>query len=207
MTTTPLRTVIALLKLSDWDPDVFFKFKDVILQHAPTGGAKLISDMCRGVSRVWENHYALDFERDVAFEVGRFYYGIKDFAKALHFYTISIDTVGPHHVTCHNQGLCYYSMGDIDTSLTCFKRATEIDPTYEKARHWIEKVNKEKAVTANAGPNISQQEKTQEISQTNGFTANNDANVVVAQFSRLEIDIGSVGNSTSAEVPVFAMMR
>lgn len=32
--TPALRTVVALLKLSDWDPDVFYKFRDVILNQA-----------------------------------------------------------------------------------------------------------------------------------------------------------------------------
>jgi hypothetical protein len=47
----PLRSVVSLLKLSDWDPDVFFKFRDVILKSAPNCGTKLRNDLCRGVER------------------------------------------------------------------------------------------------------------------------------------------------------------
>lgn len=49
--------------------------------------------------------------QDVAFEIGRFYYGIREYENALKFYRDSSDNVGQHHVTFHNMGLCYYSMG------------------------------------------------------------------------------------------------
>jgi len=80
---------VALLKLSDWDPDVFYKFRDVILNQVPACGQKLRNDLCRNLPRVWANYFALDRAKDVAFEVGRFYYGIRDYQKALEFYHVS----------------------------------------------------------------------------------------------------------------------
>ncbi len=139
----PLRTVVALLKLGDWDPDVFFKFRDCILNHAPACGQKLRNDLCRGIPRVWDNYYMMDMEKDIAFEIGRFYYGIRDYANALHYYSISIETVGDHHVTFHNQGLCHYSLGRMEVALTHFRKALAMNADYEKARSWIEKVQKE----------------------------------------------------------------
>lgn len=84
---------MALLKLGDWDPDVFYKFRDIILNQVPTYGHKLRNDLCRGIPRVWVNHYTLDKDKDVAFEIGRFYYGIRDYANALEFYSISSSSV------------------------------------------------------------------------------------------------------------------
>jgi hypothetical protein len=81
--TPTLKAVVALLKLADWDPDVFYKFRDVILNQVPSHGHKLRNDLCRGVPRVWCNHYTLDKDKDVAFEIGRFYYGIRDYQHAL----------------------------------------------------------------------------------------------------------------------------
>lgn len=143
MTNAPLRTIVSLLKLSAWDPDVFFKFRDVILNHAPNCGQKLRNDLCRGIPKVWENYYMMDLDKDIAFEIGRFYYGIRDYAIALKYYTISKDTVGDHHVTSHNQGLCFYSQGQHELALTHFQHALSLNNSYEKARSWIEKVLKE----------------------------------------------------------------
>jgi Tfp pilus assembly protein PilF len=51
--------------------------------------------------------------------------------------------VGKHHVTFHNQGLCHYSLGQLDVALGLFKKALTLNSDYEKARSWIEKVERE----------------------------------------------------------------
>lgn len=145
MTSPPLRTVIALLKLSDWDTDVFFKFRDQILNQLPTNGSKLKNDLCRGIPRLWEHYYVLDVEKDIAFEIGRVYYGIREFELALKYYMISTATIGKHQVTYHNQGLCFYSLGKLPEALENFSIAVEMNEHYEKARNWREKVTKELA--------------------------------------------------------------
>jgi len=84
--------------------------------------------------------------QDVAFECGRFFYGIRDFAKALRFYTISSETIGQHHVTFHNMGLCYYSLGMADDAVQHFDLSIGMNSNYVKAQSWKEKVEKEIAV-------------------------------------------------------------
>lgn len=138
-----LKGIIALLKLGDWDPDVFYKFRDVILNQAPVCGVKLRNDLCRDLPRVWENHYSLDKDKDVSFEVGRFYYGIREHEKALQFYRTSTEHTGEHHVTFHNMGLCYYSLGQLDVALQNFEKSLQLNADYEKARSWHQKVSRE----------------------------------------------------------------
>lgn len=122
---------------------MFFKFKETILNQAPTCGNLLRNDLVRGVPRVWTNYYMMDLDKDIAFEIGRLYYGIRDYANALAFYVESTRTIGEHHVTFHNQGLCHYSMGNLKVSLDLFKKALSLNAEYEKARSWIDKVEKE----------------------------------------------------------------
>lgn len=138
-----LKSVVALLKLGDWDPDVFYKFRDTILNQVPTAGQKLRNDLCRGIPRVWENYYVLDKDKDIAFEIGRFYYGIRMYDKALSFYRDSSVKIGEHHVTYHNMGLCHYSMGNYKTALEHFSMSLQLNKDYEKARSWQQKVMNE----------------------------------------------------------------
>jgi tetratricopeptide (TPR) repeat protein len=137
-----------LLKLGDWDPDVFFKFRDSVLNQISNCGQKLRNDICRGIPRLWENYYMLDLDKDIAFEIGRYFYGIRDYTNALNFYMESTSTIGEHHVTYHNQGLCHYSRGYLEVALAHFEKAISLNSSYEKARNWIEKVNKELAEKA-----------------------------------------------------------
>lgn len=148
--TPSLKSIVALLKLGDWDPDVFYKFRDTILDQVPTAGHKLRNDLCRGIPRVWTNYYLLDKDKDIAFEIGRFYYGIREYAKALDFYQDSSDNIGEHHVTHHNMGLCHYSIGELDKALECFEESLRMNADYEKAQSWRDRVKEEMNPTPKA---------------------------------------------------------
>lgn len=69
--TPTLKSVVALLKLADWDPDVFYKFRDTILNQVSTAVTKLKKDLCRGIPRVWSNYYMLD--KDKVNKSGRYF--------------------------------------------------------------------------------------------------------------------------------------
>jgi tetratricopeptide (TPR) repeat protein len=161
----PLKSVISLLKLGDWDPDVFFKFRDAMLNQISNCGQKLRNDICRGIPRVWENYYQLDMDKDIAFEIGRFFYGIRDYTNALHFYVESTSTTGEHHVTYHNQGLCQYSRGYLEIALAHFEKAVSLNADYEKARNWIDKVKKEIAEKASVSARASNSEETEKFAK------------------------------------------
>mmetsp|Transcript_15024 Transcript_15024/g.46642 ORF Transcript_15024/g.46642 Transcript_15024/m.46642 type:complete len:162 (+) Transcript_15024:1564-2049(+) len=144
-------------RLSHWDPDVFYKFRDVILQQVPSCSNKLRNDLCRNLPRVWAHHFALDKEKDVAFEVfgfyislvlffrqvGRLYYGLRMYKDAIHFYQTSIASSGEHHVTFHNTGLCYYSLGVFEAAMENFNKALWLKHDYAKARAWQQKLLRE----------------------------------------------------------------
>ncbi|KAG1688696.1 hypothetical protein DVH05_003133 [Phytophthora capsici] len=138
-----LKAVLALMKLSGWDPDVFYKFRDVLLDQSPTAAAKLKQDVMYGIPLVWKNYYALDKEKDVAFEIGRLYYGLHEYDSALAYYTLSAQEMGKHHVTSHNMGLCYYSKKQLELAAACFEEAYGLNRSYQKAATWLQRVRKE----------------------------------------------------------------
>ncbi|RHY61966.1 hypothetical protein DYB38_009847 [Aphanomyces astaci] len=104
-----LKGVLALMKLSFYDADLFYKFRDVLLDQSPAAPAKVKVDVMVCLNKTWTHYYQLDKEKDIAFEIGRVYYGMREYDHALQFYTRSLDEMGKHHVTYHNMGLCFYS--------------------------------------------------------------------------------------------------
>lgn len=138
-----LKALVALLKLSRWDADVFYKFRDGILDQISCCGSKLRADLCRGLSTMWKHYYLMDQGKDIAFEIGRVYYGIRDYDHAIIYYRISIAQMGDHHVTNHNMGLCLYSQGQLAEAIEHFRKAVSICSTYEKARSWLARTEKE----------------------------------------------------------------
>lgn len=135
-----LPTLISLLKLSSWDCEVFFKFRENIIAQLPRVTVGLKNDLLRGADIIWGNYYHLDSDKDIAFELGRMMFGLQIWNRAIDFYEQSMTWCGEHHVTQHNIGLCYSSMGLLEKAAACFVRSLEMKPDYEKAKKWLEKI-------------------------------------------------------------------
>lgn len=143
-----LLSIVSLLKLSNWDPEIFYKFRDVVLTSIQSYGQRLHNDLISGIPKLWDNYYHLgdsDHGKDIPFELGRLYYGLSLYDKALEFYQTSIKLYGNHHITAHNTGLCRFSLLQYTEAKACFEKAIEINPQYEKSRNWLTKVEKELA--------------------------------------------------------------
>mmetsp|Transcript_32669 Transcript_32669/g.40148 ORF Transcript_32669/g.40148 Transcript_32669/m.40148 type:complete len:521 (-) Transcript_32669:393-1955(-) len=142
-TNLSLNSVVSLLKLSDWDADVFYKFRDIIISKVNTANPKLRKDLLQGVPRVWKNHFLLGRDKDVAFEMGRLYYGLQMPRDGLKYYSSSVEIAGEHHVTYYNMGLCHYSLGEKRDAIECFSKSACLNESYVKASNWLEKVRRE----------------------------------------------------------------
>ncbi len=140
-----LLPIISLLKLSNWDPDIFYKFRDEILNSLSSAGSKLRYDLACGIDKIWDHYYHLGNDengKDILFELGRVCYGLLIFHKALMFYEQSLKYYGDHHITYHNSGLCHFSLLDFEEAKLKFQKALEINPQYEKSKDWFERVQR-----------------------------------------------------------------
>ncbi|CEG46653.1 Tetratricopeptide TPR1 [Plasmopara halstedii] len=167
-----LKAILALMKLSGWDPDVFYKFRDILLDQSPTASAKLKQDVMYGIPLVWKNYYALDKEKDIAFEIGRLFYGLHEYDSALAYYSLSAREMGKHHVTSHNMGLCYYSKKQLKLAATCFEEAYALNNLYQKAATWLQRVNKELGIEGDSISAVSCQTTVQPLTRSTESVAN-----------------------------------
>ena len=53
-------------------------------------------------------------KRDISFEVARVYMGLKDYRTSIRLFEASTEHCGAHHVTYHNQGICYFYLEDYE---------------------------------------------------------------------------------------------
>ena len=138
-----LFSIVSLLKLSNWDCELFFKFRDNIISQIPRATIGTKSDFIRGSKKIWNNYYHLDSVKDIAFELGRVMFGLHCWEEALEYYQLSVDVCGDHHIAQHNMGLCYSSLKKYKEAIACFTKSLELKPDYEKASVWIEKIKVE----------------------------------------------------------------
>jgi len=141
-----LASIISLLKLSNWDTDIFCKFREIIIRDTPNAGIKLRMDFVQCIPMLWRNHFALDPKEkrdDLAFDIGRILYSLCNYREALVYYQLSEAHAGPHHVTFYNMGLCYYALKDFTQAMKYFSDSHSLDKTYQKALDWIQKIREE----------------------------------------------------------------
>lgn len=139
-----LQAIVALIHCSNYDSEMIFKFRDQILEQINTSGSRARDDLINCLDKVYQNFYLLETDKDIAFEIGRIYYAIRDYAKALYYYTISLEVFGKHHVTSYNRGLCFYSLKQLDEAETEFRESVSLSETYLKAKTWLDRVVQEK---------------------------------------------------------------
>eukprot|EP00611_Tribonema_gayanum_P026583 TRINITY_DN6367_c0_g1_i2.p2 TRINITY_DN6367_c0_g1~~TRINITY_DN6367_c0_g1_i2.p2 ORF type:complete len:347 (+),score=100.83 TRINITY_DN6367_c0_g1_i2:911-1951(+) len=138
--TPGLRSALAVVRLSQHDPDVFYKFKQAFIDKAPHASEKLQNDIRHDMRRVYSCYYPLLPSKDVAFELGRIYMGLKDFAQAVELFSDSQKHCGVHHVSWYNMGVCHYYLNQLDAAAHCFDESLALCPDYPDALKWRRKV-------------------------------------------------------------------
>lgn len=135
-----LKNILALIRLSRYESEVFYKFKQVLVDHIPYASDRLQTDFKSDIMHIAENFYPLSASKDVDFDLGRLSMGLRDYETSIRLFKKSIDLCGEHYVTWHNLGICYYYMDDMKESMNSFNRCLEIQPEYQDAKSWRARV-------------------------------------------------------------------
>eukprot|EP00954_Amorphochlora_amoebiformis_P005749 453861-Amorphochlora_amoeboformis.AAC.1 len=133
-----LKLVLSLLRLSGYDSDVFYKFKQFLIDKVghPYASEKIQQDVRKDIKEIYDCYYPLSKSKDVAFEIGRLFMSMKDYKSAMKYFIDSLRDCGEHHVTHYNLGLCHNYVGDFASALKSFNKSLEIKPDYHEAREW-----------------------------------------------------------------------
>lgn len=134
-----LKLALATLRLSAWDPEVFSKFRDVIIERAPSATDRLQADIYRDVCKVYERFFPLTPDRDVAFDCGRVCMGLRRYAEAIALFLASLRQTGEHHVTVYNIGICLFHTETLAPARSCFLRSLELNAAYKDAASWLQR--------------------------------------------------------------------
>lgn len=135
-----LKNILALIRLSRFESEVFYKFKQVLVDHIPYASDRLQSDFKSDILHIAANFYPLSASKDVDFDLGRLSMGLRDYETSIRLFKKSIELCGEHYVTWHNLGICYYYMDDLKESMNSFNQCLEIQPEYQDAKSWRARV-------------------------------------------------------------------
>ena len=144
----PLAQVLALLRLSNWDPYVAMRYARVLREEAQTAADPMKRDLVRTLDRVWANYYPIGEDDDLPFEIGTVMQALQRPAEAIDWYERSLGLFGDHHATHTNIGMCLYHVGRLPEALAAFERALGCHAGHGPARDWRVRVSAELAAAA-----------------------------------------------------------
>lgn len=149
-----LQVCLDLLRMSGWDPEVLYELSEPLADQAEDASEDVQRVVQRACSRVWDNHFHIGGDQDVAFELGRIHYRMDSYLGALAYYQVSLDLHGDDRLNYHNMGLCYYYMKRLGDAHSKFRQALEVDPDYSPSREWCLRIEAELMTAPRTGSEV-----------------------------------------------------
>ena len=138
-----LKDMIATLKLSHWDPDIFISLSYYIIESLQEAQEGVKRDLQSGLPRILANYYYLPGGKNIYFELGRTYHGLGQLEIAESFYRLSSTQFQDDWATWYNIGLAQYYTQKKQDALDSFNKALEFDAESDSTKDWIKLINSE----------------------------------------------------------------
>jgi SAM-dependent methyltransferase len=136
----PLEGLLADLRVSAYDPDVFMKVYPGVQSMIGEASGKLRRETLTVLGRVYEMDYRVSPTDDLAFGIAILLAKSTLFKEALGYFDKSKADLGPRPQACFNAALCYLNLGEQEKALAELDEAIALEPGYALARSVRSKV-------------------------------------------------------------------
>ena len=123
-----LPQVLAWVRLSGWDPNIFQRCLPALLAAAGSIAATDLEELRQMVQRVGESYFPIREPIDFPFQLGALLCQFDLFADALPYFERSVALYGRNPATVYNLGLCHFHLGELATALACAEEALAAAP-------------------------------------------------------------------------------
>jgi tetratricopeptide (TPR) repeat protein len=137
--------ILALLKLSRWDPTTLVRLFPVLARQIRSVVAER-NDLRNAVLLTWANHFPIHPSDNVlAFYCGVILLELRFFEEGLSLFKQSQDLLGRSATTSYNLGLCSLGLGRTSEAFALMIEACDLGPAFEPARLMRRKLEDEQA--------------------------------------------------------------
>ncbi|NET56060.1 MAG: tetratricopeptide repeat protein [Symploca sp. SIO2E6] len=132
--TLTLPQILAWLRASGWDANIFLGSFPTLIQHLNTASESFQQELYQAIEGIWETYYPIGEQKDLAFHLARLLYKMRYYREASLYLQYSLMLYGANAITLYNLGKCYYRLGQLEQAIEQLDRALEVDPSLEAAR-------------------------------------------------------------------------
>lgn len=132
--TLTLQQILAFLRLSCWDYNVFWACLPVIKSHLAAASELDKQALSEAIRQIWDAYLPIGEEEDLAFELGTLLLEMEFYTEALEFLQYSVSLYRMEPGTAYNLGVCYQGLRQIEKAHECINQALELDPEFDAAK-------------------------------------------------------------------------
>lgn len=135
-----MRTMLALLRLAEFDSQILLKFRRRISELAEDAPLELRAQLKDCLGRVWEAHYPLDADRDVAYAIGRVLEALGDEAAAIGYYLRSVVERGAGAGNLFRLARCHEKLKDTVMATAYADKCLDADPNHSASEEMLDRL-------------------------------------------------------------------
>lgn len=135
-----LPLILLLLRLSNYDPTLFSRYADTILERVAEVSRAIQQDVAVCIDQVVARAYPVSRRDDAVFLAGRVLYRCQRPADAAALFERVVTEDPDRHVAWYNLGLCMERQGRPDEARRCYASSLERKPDYARAKRALSRV-------------------------------------------------------------------
>ena len=132
-----VQTIIALLRFTNWDADLFNTFSIPLVELSKELNPFNRAALLEGLQRIWRGYFHTEANTDIIAEIGRLYIILGEFALAAEKYEAFNLIRLNSSVGLNNVAVCYLHLDRKEEAKALFERALEIKPDFEDPKYWL----------------------------------------------------------------------
>ncbi|HYW72345.1 MAG TPA: tetratricopeptide repeat protein [Pyrinomonadaceae bacterium] len=126
--------LLAFLRLSCWDYVVFRDCLSGFKRHLPEISEAQHQKLFEAIKHVWDLHYPIGEEFDLAFQLGTLLLEMHLYPEALDLLNHSVAIYGMEPGTAYNMAICHYHLRQMSEARNHINQALEMDPDFDAAK-------------------------------------------------------------------------
>ncbi|MEM9214869.1 MAG: tetratricopeptide repeat protein [Cyanobacteria bacterium P01_F01_bin.150] len=132
--TLTLKQILAYLRLSHWDHQLFLGCFDNLMCQVESAPARLCQEVYHAIQNIWQTYYFMGEEQDLPFHCAMLLYKMGDYHEAIAYLDISLQFYGEDPGIRYNQAKCYVALEALDKAWASIEKALSVYPEFAAAQ-------------------------------------------------------------------------
>lgn len=138
-----LEQIIALLKFSYWDSDIFYSVSPQLIRLVGQASPELLTILRQGLKEIERVYYYIRNVKNIPLELAHVYMQMRDYDDAIYHYQKTIEWFSESSSIYFDMALCHYFNNNSVKALEYFQKVLALNPDNEEAKVWAGRISAE----------------------------------------------------------------